>query len=50
MTQTDWKRFAALLDFDHDGSVRIDECAPTITHDWKTRLAMQKPTAVMKPA
>jgi len=26
MTQPDWKRFAALLDFDHDGSVRIDEC------------------------
>ena len=26
MTQPDWKRFAALLDFDHDGSVRIEEC------------------------
>lgn len=26
MTQSDWKRFAALLDFDHDGSVRIEEC------------------------
>ena len=28
MSQSDWKRFAALVDFDHDGAVRIDECAP----------------------